>query len=263
MKTNCFSVYLIKAILITTFAILSPQSVCAAGATSTEINNAIVQEGSVPLTWENDATYPWAIISGKLSTSKSSSVKFSFDSQYPTTVSFKHENNSGKASQHLYVIVDGEEFYHMYYYGECSRLFRLPKGNHTIEIKSVLDNASYEYRSSLWDVKVEECPGASEAEINEAIVLDGSVPLTWILDNDYPWQIIDGKLISNHYNYDKFTLDGTSSIAFKYSSQYPSMVSFKHENNSGNASQHLYVIVDGEEFYHTKGNPYSDRKSVV
>ena len=255
MKTNCFSAYLIKAIFIATFAILSPQSVCAAGATSTEINNAIVQEGSVPLTWENDATYPWSIIGGKLCTSNSASVKFYYRSQYPTTVSFKHANNYNSYAQHLYVIVDGEEFYHTDGTSNTkSRLFRLPKGNHTIEIKSVLDNAYNEYRSSLWDVKVEECPGASEAEINEAIVLDGSVPLTWILDNDYPWQIIDGKLTSNHYNYNsKFTLDGTSSIAFKYSSQYPTTVSFKHENNYHSYAQHLYVIVDGEEFYHTDG----------
>lgn len=206
MKPISFHFLFVSMILVT-LAILCPQSISAAGATSTEINNTIVLNGSIPLTWENDASYPWIVDNGRMKSgnagikNSSSSLKFKYSSTCVTNISFIYQNNDYNASTHtVEVLVDGVVKYNSnnneY---ELTVQFRLPIGNHSVEIRNAIGNSSSSaYYALLRNVSVTETQPASTASLNN-LVLDGSTNITWTNDTKYPWTIENGYAKSGNF----------------------------------------------------------------
>jgi len=253
MKTNSFH-YLWVSLLMATLAMLSPQTICAAGATSEEINNAIVLEGSIPLTWKNGNTYPWIINDGKLQNGNSgvknstSKITLTYSSEEVTTFSFKHIFPSSSDYQHLKVLIDGNQVLDKHYtsISSTAETFekRLPKGEHIIEFIDTIKNTSNYYYCRIYDVKVTEQPGASIADINKYIVSEESIPLEWSQDIELPWRLVDNKYLENgNYGFSK----SVSKVSFKYNCTNPTTFSFKHIFPSSSDYQHLKVLIDGNQ----------------
>lgn len=64
-------------------------------------------------------------------------------------------------------------------------------------------------------------------EIYDTIVQEGSIPLNWTNDSSYPWTLEDGYLKSGNFGHK----ESESKIAFSYSSQHTTNISFKYQNN--------------------------------
>ena len=257
MKTARFH-FLWVSLILAALAMLCPQTVSAAGATSTEINNAIVQEGSIPLTWTNDATYPWTISDGKLQNgnvgfaNSSSKVSFKYNSAYPTTLTFKFDVTGG-SSNHFQVYVDGNRRIDEEGYYQIGRdvTYRLLKGEHTIEFIDTVYNSPSYYYGRLYDVKVAEFSGATGEDYNK-IVSRSDVPLTWTNDENFPWGFENERFQNSNAQYS----NTQSSVKTTFTIDKPTKIGFKHRvgYNSGSADHILRFFVDGEEYLSNSQN---------
>lgn len=261
MKTTSFH-YLWVSVVMATLTMLCPLSICATGATSQEINNAIVLEESIPLIWENDTQYPFYIENGKaksgnagISNSKSS-ISFYYNSQHISDISLKYQNNNYNTSSHFVgVYIDGVLAYESNSSQSVNNLsFRLPIGNHIISVRdSIGNNTSNSYYTILWDVKVTEAIGANSDELNNAILTDGSIALNWVNDSQNPWMLSDGYAKSNNFGF----ANSKSALKFSYVSETTSNVSFKYQNNDYNNNVHyVEVFIDGECKYESNVSQY-------
>ena len=227
--------------------------------TSSEINDSIVLDGSIPLEWENDTIYQWTLEDGYLKSgnygrnNSASKISFKYSSQHTTNISFKYKNNYDYSSYHYVdVYVDGEWKYGASNTSSTQDIsFRLPKGNHTITVRdSILDTPDYytnNWYTKLWDVKLTESPAVSSDSINSSsCVVQDNVNLTWDNSGLYGWTLEDGYLKSGNYGFK----NSASKISFKYSSQHTTNISFKYKNNYDYSSyHHVDVYVDGEWKY--------------
>ena len=259
--------FLLPSFLVIALTLIFNQNIHAAGATSSQINNAIVQAGTVAVTWENDDVYPWILENGKLKSGNAgcknttSRVAMKYKSEGTSTLSFTYDVAGGENANHLLVIIDGEKRIHSYNTRGKSMSYRLPKGNHTVEFcDTVYGYTNTALCSYLYDVKVIDFPGASPEDINSTIVKEGSVPVTWTNDESYPWQIVDGKLRSGNALFQ----NSNSKIAFKYSSQYPTTVNFKYDVTGGPSTNRIKVYIDGTLQYLRSNDKYDtyDREGV-
>ena len=191
MKTNSYY-YLWVSLLMATLAMLCPQKICAAGATSAEINNTIVLDGSLPLSWENDPAYPWEIVSGKLrngntnASPSTSKVSFTFTSNETTELSLKSTNSSyGSTSSHFHRIsIDGVGiFLHSAGY-EVKTTRRIAKGTHVIEIEDVKESSN-SIISEIYDIKVTELPSVSQNDFNNILINNNNLNVEWINHKEY------------------------------------------------------------------------------
>jgi len=271
MKTARFH-FLWVSLILAALAMLCPQTVSAAGATSTEINNAIVQEGSIPLTWENDATYPWTISNGKLQNgnagiaNSSAEISFRYSSLYPTTIALniQTEDNSSVNTHCVDIYVDGnfKERAGNYSTSVKELSFRLTSGNHIIKIVDTIGNNTNQNRTAnLWNVCVTESVAATETVINSTIVSDGSCALKWTNDSSYPWIVLDDSAIkSGNYGF----RNSRSTLSFAYSSENTTAISFdvKKNDNSSSTSHAIQIYLDGN-FKTELGNYDTNTNSIL
>lgn len=271
MKTYNFY-YLWIGLFMATIAMLCPQTIYAAGATSAEINNAIVLDGSIPLSWVNDATYPWTVSDNKVRSNNngaknsSSKLSFSYSSDVPTTLEFKTYNSADEYSYNHrhYVYIDGKSQSlsypssggtsggKPYYVNEIS--IRLPKGSHTVEIKDSIGNSAVDVWTSLYDVKVSSPERATDKAINQYIVQDGSIPLTWGNDIDFPWYInADGKLESNNYGF----ANSASEVSFSYNTTKPTEVKFSYQNPDYDIYYHYSQVYGDDNYSQSQNSQYN------
>lgn len=259
MKTTSIHFLWVSLILVT-LAMLCPQQVCATGATSSEINNAIVQDGSIPLTWENDATHPWIIDNGRLKSgnagvkNSNSKIKLKYSSSCITNISFNYQNNDYNTSSHrVEIAIDGVVRFDSNSSTSVKDVqFRLPIGNHSIEIRDSIGNyTSDRYYATLWNLKITESQPATSESLNNSIVCEGSSNIEWVNDTVYPWIIENGIAKSGN-----FGLRNTSSrLSFSYNAPTTSQLSFKYQNNNYSSSIHFVsVYIDGELSYESNSS---------
>ena len=194
-------------------------------AGSDEISAAILVEGSIPVQWENDANFPWTIQGSWMKSGNvgnkytSSSLAFSYLTEYQTEVTFNWWNNYNSSDHKVQYYVDGA------YKGTTTsssqnqvRIY-LPKGNHIIEVKDSLANATYsEAYSGLKNVKVSEIK-----DLENILLTEKSLPISFFNDETFPWIVKDGIVTSTNYaNKDTstslkatFTVDKQSKFSFQ------------------------------------------------
>ena len=214
------------------------------------ISPVILQEGSLPVTWTNDDTYPWLVGEGYIHNGsnvgkKNSSawISFSFNSNFQTEVKFDWlcYNYSGHT---LYLYIDGVYTGSTTNSSFTSQRYYLQKGQHVISFQDSINNStSTSNYSRIKNVKV--------TEINDltAVVLgEGSMPLTFTNDPVWPWMPhSDGDRI---YNTNYGVVNSTSSITTTFTTDKVSVFKYNREvqtynNNSNNYYHYLITTVDG------------------
>lgn len=238
-KKNLF--YMWVHLLTATLAVLCPQTICATGATSSEISDAILLEGSLPVQWENDANYPWTVQSGWVKSGNvgtkysASSLAFSYSTEYQTEVTFNWWNGHYSSGHQVQYYVDGIFKGNTTSSNQNQVRFFLPKGNHTIEIRDSLANESYnEAYTGLKDVKVSEIK-----DLDKALLTEKSLPINLENDESFPWIIKDGVVTSTNY-----ANKGTStSLKASFTIDQPSKFSFQRRvgYNSTDHYCHFYI----------------------
>ncbi len=206
------------------------------------ISPVVLAEGSLPVTWTNDDTYPWLVGDGYIHNGSnvgkkntSAWISFSFNSNFQTEVKFDWlcYNYSGHT---LYLYIDGVYTDYTTNSSFNTKRYYLQKGQHVISFKDSINNStSTSNYSRIRNVKV--------TEINDlaAVVLaEGSKPLVFKNDETWPWIPMNGYIQNSNYGKQNtasrlsttFTIDKPS--VFKYSYSVPNY-------SSGSTSYHRFV----------------------
>ncbi|MDE6696505.1 MAG: leucine-rich repeat domain-containing protein, partial [Muribaculaceae bacterium] len=161
--------HLIVMVLLSLCTFTNAMAADKTPATSDEINAAIVQEGSVPLTWTNDADRPWYIgeSSGNYNYVRtpeytddddnkySTSLEFSYSSEYDTYISFLVYSSTSLCLTNIYI--DQELVETIQTNGDLDFSFPVEPGNHTVEFTFSKEEYQYAY-AYIHDVSVKEMP---------------------------------------------------------------------------------------------------------
>ncbi len=234
------------SLLMATLTMLCPQIISAAGATSTEINNTIVQEGSVPLTWENDAVYPWTIIDGKLRSGNmgkkysTSKISIKYSSQYPTSLNFTYDVQG--SNNRINVYIDGVRHIDDYSSTGIDKLFRLPKGNHIVEFRDTIsNNSATNVYTQIYNVKVTAPNAANSDELNSKFLLNPSIQCLWENDSIFPIGYYNDILQTSN----SFWENSKSSLESSINLETPSVIHFDwrvgYDDSNGNHIAKFYV----------------------
>ena len=135
-------------------------------ATSDEINAAIVVEGSVPLTWTNDAEFPWYVDSGESNYVSAPNAVVDGDNEYSTSLKFSYSSESdtyftldvykSMTSSNMSIYIDQELVETIKSSGTTGFSQVLDSGSHTVEFRFT-SNRRGAY-AHLYDVSVKEMP---------------------------------------------------------------------------------------------------------
>lgn len=217
----------------------------ASAQTSDEINAAILQEGSLPPTWTNDATHPWYISQNSdgifdfcssvtsEDSNYSSTISFSYTSSYQTEIVFEGFTNGDP----LIAKLDGiDKIIHRsrqwHYFG-----FIAPAGSHTVEFTST--NLSASNMVAIRNLKLLECK-----ELESACLKEGSLPLTFENDPNNMWITDNGYIRSNTQHIDG---EVTSKITTTFTIDKVSHFTFEIRDQTGTPSDYkTNVYIDGE-----------------
>lgn len=234
--------------LLLVMLVLACANVAYAGvASSDEISAAILVEGSIPVKWENDATYPWTIQdgwvkSGNVDTNNtSSSLAFSYSSEYQTEVTFNWWNNYSSYSSSYHWVryyVDGAYKGLTTTSSQNQVRFYLPKGNHVVEIvDSIGNNRDSGYYAGLKNVRVKEAVG-----LENVLLTKKSLPISFVNDETYPWMPEDGYIQNTNYD----NGNTTSKLAATVSLDKPSKLSFERRVRNNSYSHYFRFYINGE-----------------
>ena len=195
--------------------------------TSDEINEAIVTSSSVPLTWTDDASDPWRIVTNSdetyLSTpaitsgTKTSSIKFEYKSDYPTGISFQWKV-SGATPRNFDFLIDGVSIKTdgSGYWGTIDN-HKVPAGSHVVEFK-----CTYTYNSSS-EGSIKNLSLVEYKPLEDSCVMEGSLPLTFENDPNNPWLTEDGYIKS-------MDTSKSSEISTTFTIDKPSLFSYNYRN---------------------------------
>ncbi len=227
--------------------------------------DALLQEGSLPVQFTNDSIYPWTIGEDGVATSgnvgvaySSSSLLFSYESEYQTELTFSWLNYS--SSNHtLKVYVDGAYYANYTSSSWGSKRLYIPKGTHIVEFKdSIMNSTSTSRYSQLKQIKITEIK-----ELESVVLSTNSKPLTFKNDSVFPWILNDGYISSTNY--------GTANSASRFSTSFtidtPSKFAFSYAltgNSSGTGYHYLRFNINGVQYSSNYGNDGTYyRKSVL
>ena len=239
------------------------------------IDSAVVLPGSLPVEWTDHSkdTHPWTIVDGKLKSgnagydNSSSTISFTYTSEYPTKLTFDCSNNNHKFNYsnagYVYhdrcaLYLDGALDLTLSETSTYSRVYYLPAGTHTVTLKDSISNNSNCYDNYYYsglasrhytildNVMVTQILPFSKEAADSAVMLPGSLPVEWTNSESHPWGILEGKLRSGNAGYD----NSSSAISFTYTCEYPTELSFVCFNNS----------VSYSNCYHNKNQLFIDGK---
>ena len=221
---------------------------------SDELSTLLV-EGSLPVTFINDAKYPWTVtdgvaVNGNLGFEKSkSSLIFQYESTEQTEISCVWAFNSYYSNhQYLKLYVDGSQYASCTSSSNNAVRFYLPAGNHVVEFRdSIGASASTDCWSRISNIRVREI-----VDVAETVLTEKSLPIEFVNDKTYPWTVENGYIRSSNYDNknSKSTLSATISV------DKPSKLSFystvgRTDNNSNYYSDHHYFrfYINGECYF--------------
>lgn len=236
------------------FAMLLLMVLCFVGTAnaieSDDINAKILSpESTVIPKWDandwifnNDST---CMVNPTYDSTLTDTISMSFSSQY--AVDFKISEAFKRVNtKHTFKIrIDGEEIdisanttfkiFHKY----------LPEGQHRIDfIVNFPASGSWVNLKSL--ALIEYKP------LETSCVKEGSLPLTFENDSDFPWLTYDGYIQS--MNYDES--NSTSRISTTFTIDQPSLFSYEYKNGSDNTGNTSYVYIDDFQYKYTRSTSW-------
>lgn len=212
--------------------------------------STLLVEGSLPVTFTNDADYPWTVegryaTNGNLGVERSkSSLIFRYSSTLKTELSFVWAFYN-YTNQYLRLYVDGTLYASCSSHEENALHFFLPAGEHVVEFRDSIGISTNPYNwSQVSNIRVLEI-----VDVAGTVLTDKSLPIEFINDEDYPWTVEDGFIQSSNYgiNNSKSTLSTTVSI------DKPSKLSFYSEIKGSSSFSNDYhsfqFYINGECYF--------------
>ena len=225
------------------------------------LNDAIV-ESAIPINITNDGQYPWVLNGeamengnkGKANTT--SVVTMSFNAIHKTELSFDYAcYNSSNHS--LEVIIDGVSRGSTTSSSYSTCRFYLDTGSHVVQFKDNIGNSS---STSNW-ARVRNVRMRDIMPLETVVLADGTKPLTFVNDGEWPWSTEDGYIQSTNYGGYRssrfsthFTIDHISELSFdrrvtRYDNQYNSeSYHFLRTYINGIQYQSDYNLTDFENY---------------
>lgn len=184
-------------------------------ATSDEINASIVTSTPVPLTWTNNADYPWAIVdtgedgvclqSFEVHPDKwTSTISVSFTTDKESIVSFKLQNDGQSGDDGISAIIDGAKYMDRHNSSQWKTVnVALAAGQHTIVFEAydvyAWDGETYFSRikdfsisDATWDVVTVNTPGEFVTTLVDVIGDRSVLEVEWLKVigalNDKDWE---------------------------------------------------------------------------
>lgn len=234
-------------------------NVSAFALESDDINAKILDPKSTVIPqWTDDAANPWrfsndstTLFTPDFEDIVSTKLSMTFSSQYPVNfgIRTRFEDNGGN----FFIYIDGEEnnIGGSSSYSWFAKI--IPAGNHTIEfVADLLNNTSWVGLSivQLFEYK----------PLETSCLKDGSMPLTFENDQEFPWLTYDGSILSMNPG------DSSSKISTTFTIDKPSLFSFEYYNK--NDEGHDYrdvttVVIDSVEYLSSRYNEYTWRYDAV
>lgn len=252
IKTNFMAsmIFILLAIVSIHANAASPQPAKAPSRAVVDpdiISPVVLLEGSLPVTWNNDDTYPWivdseekAIKNGNHGVRNSVSwISFSYESNAQTEVKFDWYCNypSSGFYHSISLYIDGIYQTQTSSSSYSTLKYYLPKGSHVVSFRdsigSVASGSQYQW-TFIRNIKVSEVP----TNLESIILAEGSIPLTFTNDPIWPWiPQGDGKRIYNsNYNH----VNTTSTISTTFTIDKPSLFKYTREVKSATNSSEVY-----------------------
>ncbi|WP_455587458.1 leucine-rich repeat protein [Bacteroides sp.] len=221
----------------------------------------LLNEGSLPVSFKNDATYPWTITENGIASSgnagnpyTSSSLSFSYSSDYQTEIGLSWRIEYGY-NNYLSIYVDGAPYSNMTSGSWTRKRFYLPRGKHVVEFRDSISNDTYNgCYGQVQDLMVREIK-----ELESSLLSPNSKVLTFENDKNYLWLTNEGYVSSSNYGYS----NSTSRFSCKFSIDKPSKFSFEQAlsgpRNYGADYHSLKFLINGELYttYTGNSNTYS------
>jgi len=249
-KTNFLVslVFILHAIVSIQANAASPQPAKAPSRAVVDPDNispVVLAEGSLPVTWTNDDTYPWLVGDGNIyngsnvgKKNSSAWISFSYNSTFQTEVKF--DWYCYNASSHsLYLYIDGVYTGYTTTSSYTTKRYYLPKGQHVISFQDSINNStSTSNYSRIRNVKVSEIK-----DLAAVVLADGSKPLVFKNDETWPWLPMNGYIQNSNY--------GIENTASRFSTTFtidnPSLIKYDANLSTNNSSYHtLYYTIDNK-----------------
>lgn len=265
-KTTTAAVY-VKRVLAFAVCLLWGLALKAETPNSDDINDVILVEGSVPVKWTNDATYPWELTETEIVTplisenDKTCTLTGTYTSAYPTEIKFDWYRRRYSDPEKIELYIDDVLYRTITTYYTSSNPWYavtpviIPAGTHVIRFVNYSgNNASNSvkngYRGAIRNVRVWQCK-----ELEKSVLTSQSMPITFKNDSTNLWITENGYISSNG---SKLGDGSTSTISTTFTidklSKFSLQATIQSTSTSSSRDNALYVVVDGKRYASKAGS---------
>lgn len=229
--------------------------------------NDIVTYTDVPLSFTNDATYPWSV-NGTEARNSNNGVRYStswmtmeYTSTLRTELKFDWYEYNYSQHQPLQLYIDGVLTSSTSNSSWTTSHFYLEPGNHVIAFRdSIGSNSSSSNRSGVRNIRVKEIK-----PLETAVLTANSQPLTFTNNSKYPWTIEDGYIQNGNYGFNNtssristtFTINKTSKLSFDY------LVSRSDNSYNYEERHQLHYNINGVNIFRAWNNTDFNHSSII
>jgi len=229
--------------------------------------NDIVTYTDVPLSFTNDATYPWSV-NGTEAQNGNIGVRYStswmtmeYTSTLRTELKFDWYEYNYSGHQPLQLYVDGVRAGSTSNSSWTTSHFYLEPGNHVIAFRdSIGSNSNASNRSGVRNIRVKEIK-----PLETAVLTANSQPLTFTNNSKYPWTIEDGYIQNGNYGFNNtssristtFTINKTSKLSFDY------LVSRSDNSYNYEERHQLHYNINGVNIFRAWNNTDFNHSSII
>lgn len=229
--------------------------------------NDIVTYTDVPLSFTNDATYPWTV-NGTEARNSNNGVRYStswmtmeYTSTLRTELKFDWYEYNYSQHQPLQLYIDGVLTSSTSNSSWTTSHFYLEPGNHVIAFRdSIGSNSNASNRSGVRNIRVKEIK-----PLETAVLTANSQPLTFTNNSKYPWTIEDGYIQNGNYGFNNtssristtFTINKTSKLSFDY------LVSRSDNSYNYEERHQLHYNINGVNIFRAWNNTDFNHSSII
>ncbi len=220
--------------------------------------SALLQEGSIPVEFTNDETYPWTIGEDGVVTSGNAGIAnttsyltFTYTSEYKTEITLNARNNYNYYHD-LFIYLDGVLVTsgHITSSSFSGVRFYAPEGSHVVEFRNVIQNhQDKDHYSQIKTLYVYEIK-----ELESEVLFPNSKPLTFTNDANYPWKTNDGYISTTNYG----SYNSSSRFSTTFTIDKPHKFSYDRAFSGGSSSYYdrehqLKCFINGEQYVSQSG----------